>query len=99
MFSILLIDPSGETLQHRFSLRFNEKLILKHEIPLGRGLVGHAAESKQAVPVRYVTKEGRYGESKRKTRSDVAIRLVYKDKVFGVRDLDHPRRGFFTEEH
>src|SRR6202047_2768863 len=40
MFSILLIDPSGETLQHRFSLRFNEKLILKHEIPLGRGLVG-----------------------------------------------------------
>ncbi len=47
MFSILLIDPSGETLQHRFSLRFNEKLILKHEIPLGRGLVGSAAESKQ----------------------------------------------------
>ncbi len=49
MFSILLLDSSGEKLQHRFSLRFNENIHLKHEIPLGRGLVGAAAESKQAV--------------------------------------------------
>ena len=35
MFSILLLDPSGEKLQHRFSLRFNENIHLKHEIPLG----------------------------------------------------------------
>ena len=45
MFSILLLDATGEKLQHRFSLRFNENIHLKHEIPLGRGLVGYAAES------------------------------------------------------
>src|SRR6202161_1472335 len=45
MFSILLLDSSGEKLQHRFSLRFNENVHLKHEIPLGRGLVGWAAET------------------------------------------------------
>ena len=28
------------TLQHRFSLRFKENVQFKHEIPLGRGLVG-----------------------------------------------------------
>src|ERR1700731_4845624 len=99
MFSILLIDPSGETLQHRFSLRFNEKLILKHEIPLGRGLVGAAAESKQAVLVPDVTKDARYVEANPETRSELAIPLVYKDKVIGVVDLEHTRRGFFTEEH
>src|SRR5579864_4913188 len=44
MFSILLVDASGEKLEHRFSLRFNENIHLKHEIPLGRGLVGAAAE-------------------------------------------------------
>src|SRR3984893_4119638 len=30
MFSILLLDASGEKLQHRFSLRFNENIHLKH---------------------------------------------------------------------
>src|ERR1700734_1446690 len=47
MFSILLLDASGEKLQHRFSLRFNENIHLKHEVPLGRGLVGFAAQSKE----------------------------------------------------
>src|SRR5579864_7767560 len=32
MFSILLLDSSGEKLQHRFSLRFNENIHLKHAI-------------------------------------------------------------------
>ncbi len=30
MFSILLLDSSGENLQHRFSLRFNENVHVKH---------------------------------------------------------------------
>src|SRR6266702_5654049 len=55
MFSILLVDQAGEKLQHRFSLRFNENIHLKHEIPLGRGLVGYAAQTQQAVLVPDVT--------------------------------------------
>src|ERR1700719_1387211 len=99
MFSILLLDPAGEKLQHRFSLRFNENIHLKHEIPLGLGLVGHAAESKEAVLVPDVTKDERYVEANPETRSELAVPLVYKDKVIGVLDLEHTRRGFFTEEH
>ncbi|HET6181527.1 MAG TPA: GAF domain-containing protein [Candidatus Sulfotelmatobacter sp.] len=99
MFSILLLDPTGEKLQHRFSLRFNENIHLKHEIPLGRGLVGAAAESKQAVLVPDVTKDSRYVEANPETRSELAIPLIYKGKVIGVLDLEHTRRGFFTEEH
>src|SRR5207244_5876793 len=49
MFSILLVDPSGQKLQHRFALRFGENIQLKHDIPLGRGIVGSAAQQKQAV--------------------------------------------------
>ena len=37
MFSILLMDASGEKLQHRFSLRFQENIHLKHDIPMGEG--------------------------------------------------------------
>jgi len=99
MFSILLLDSSGEKLQHRFSLRFNESIHLKHEIPLGRGLVGAAAESRQSVLAPDVKKDPRYVEVNPETRSELAVPLIYKDKVIGVLDLEHTRRGFFTEEH
>jgi sigma-B regulation protein RsbU (phosphoserine phosphatase) len=99
MFSILLLDATGEKLQHRFSLRFNENIHLKHEIPLGRGLVGIAAENKQAVLVPDVTKDPRYIVANPETRSELAVPLMYKGKMVGVLDLEHTRRGFFTEEH
>jgi phosphoserine phosphatase RsbU/P len=99
MFSILLLDPSGQKLQHRFALRFNENIHLKHEIPMGRGLVGYAAESKETVLVPDVTKDPRYVEANPETRSELVIPLVYKSKVIGVLDLEHTRRGFFTDEH
>jgi sigma-B regulation protein RsbU (phosphoserine phosphatase) len=99
MFSILLLDPSGQKLQHRFSLRFNENIHLKHEIPIGRGLVGYAAESKESVLVPDVTKDPRYVEANPETRSELVVPLVYKSKVVGVLDLEHTRPGFFTDEH
>ena len=99
MFSILLLDATGEKLQHRFSLRFNENIQLKHEIPLGRGLVGYAAETKQAVVIPDVTKDPRYIEANPETRSELVVPLIYKDKVIGVLDLEHTRSGFFTEDH
>ncbi len=99
MFSILLLDSSGEKLQHRFSLRFNENVHLKQEIPLGHGLVGHAAQSRQAILVPDVSKDPRYILLNPETRSELAVPLIYKDKVIGVLDLEHTRRGFFTDDH
>jgi len=99
MFSILLLDSSGEKLQHRFSLRFHENIHLKHEVPLGRGVVGYAVETKQAVLVPDVCKDPRYVEANPETRSELAVPLIYKDKVIGVLDLEHTRRGFFTDDH
>jgi sigma-B regulation protein RsbU (phosphoserine phosphatase) len=99
MFSILLLDSAGEKLQHRFSLRFNENVHLKNDIPLGHGLVGHAAETRHAVLVPDVSKDPRYIEGNPETRSELAVPLIYKDKVIGVLDLEHTRRGFFTDDH
>src|ERR1700730_620252 len=99
MFSILLLDSAGEKLQHRFSLRFNENVHLKNDIPLGRGLVGYAAQTRQAVLVPDVSKDPRYIEGNPETRSELAVPLIYKDKVIGVLDLEHTRRGFFTGDH
>ncbi len=99
MFSILLLDASGNVLQHRFSLRFKENVQLKHEIPLGVGLVGYAAQHGEAVLVPDVSKDPRYIPANPETRSELCIPLIYKDKVIGVLDIEHTRRGYFNEDH
>jgi len=62
-------------------------------------VVGHAAETRQAILVPDVCKDPRYIEGNPETRSELAVPLIYKDKVIGVLDLEHTRRGFFTDDH
>jgi sigma-B regulation protein RsbU (phosphoserine phosphatase) len=99
MFSILLVDEGGTKLQHRFSLRFKENIHLKHDIPMGQGLVGASAETGQPVLVPDVSKDQRYISVNPETRSELCVPLIYKDKVIGILDLEHTRRGYFTEDH
>ncbi|HEY1463633.1 MAG TPA: SpoIIE family protein phosphatase [Terriglobales bacterium] len=99
MFSILLLDESSKKLQHRFSLRFQENIHLKNDIAMDQGVVGYAASHRQAVLVPDVKKDSRYIMTNPETRSELAAPLIYKDKVIGVLDLEHTRRGFFTEDH
>src|SRR5215470_16384507 len=70
MFSILLLDEKKEKLVHRFSVRFKENVHLKHDIPLGRGLVGAAAVEKRAILVPDVRKDPRYINVNAETRSE-----------------------------
>ena len=99
MFSILLVDDTGQKLAHRFSLRFQESIHLKHDIPIGRGIVGAAVSERAAVLVPDVGKDPRYVMANPETKSELAVPLIYKDKVIGVLDLEHTRRGFFNEDH
>jgi len=46
-----------------------------------------------------VSKDPRYIKLNPETRSELAVPLIYKDKVIGVLDLEHTRRGFFTDDH
>jgi len=99
MFSIMLLDESGEKLQHRFSMRFKENVQLKHDVCTGTGIVGYAARHREPVLVPDVTRDSRYINVNPETRSELAVPLVYKEKVIGVLDLEHTRRGFFTDDH
>src|SRR4051812_27628511 len=99
MFSILLLDGTGQNLVHRFSLRFKENIQLKHDIPLGRGLVGAAAQLKQAILVPDVSKDPRYIMANPETKSELCVPLIHKGAVIGVLDLEHTRRNYFTEDH
>jgi sigma-B regulation protein RsbU (phosphoserine phosphatase) len=99
MFSVLLLDPAKTALQHRFAVRYGESVHLKHDIPVGTGLVGHAVAHKQPVLVADVKKDPRYIELNPETRSELCVPLIYKDQAIGVLDIEHTRRAYFTEDH
>jgi phosphoserine phosphatase RsbU/P len=99
MFSILLLDRSGTKLVHRFSLRFKESVQLKHDIPVGRGLVGYAAQHRETVLSPDVSKDTRYILLNPETKSEMCVPLIYKGDLIGILDLEHTRRNYFTDDH
>jgi sigma-B regulation protein RsbU (phosphoserine phosphatase) len=99
MFSILLVDEQRGVLVHRFSVRYQENIQLKHDIPVGRGLVGLAVDEKTAVLAPDVSKDPRYIQLNPETRSELVVPLIYKDRAIGVLDLENTRRNYYNEEH
>jgi sigma-B regulation protein RsbU (phosphoserine phosphatase) len=97
-FSILLLDAERKVLTHRFSERYDKRVVLDN-IPLGKGLTGAAAESRDIVRVTDTAVDPRYIASHPEIRSEIAVPLVVQDRVVGVMDLESERMGFFTEDH
>ena len=84
-FSILLVDAERRVLRHRFSQRYDERVNLDN-IPLGKGITGAAAESREPVRVADTLADPRYIASHPDIRSEVAIPLIAQDRVVGVMD-------------
>jgi sigma-B regulation protein RsbU (phosphoserine phosphatase) len=97
-FSILLVDPERKVLRHRFSQRYDQRVNLDN-IPMGKGLTGAAAESREIVRVVDTLADPRYIASHAEIRSEIAVPLIVQDRVVGVVNLESERIGYFTEDH
>jgi sigma-B regulation protein RsbU (phosphoserine phosphatase) len=95
-FSILLVD--GDVLRHRFSNRLDQRVRLDN-IPLGKGITGAAAQSREVVRVDDTLTDPRYISSHVGIRSELAVPLVMQDRTVGVINLESERVGYFTEDH
>lgn len=97
-FSILLVDESQHALRHRVSVRHDERVQIDN-VPLGKGITGAAAESREPVRVHDTATDPRYIASHPDIRSEIAVPLMVQDRVVGVMDLESDRVGFFSDEH
>jgi phosphoserine phosphatase RsbU/P len=97
-FSILLVDPDAKALRHLFSIRYDQRVNIDN-IPLGKGITGAAAESREVVRVHDTAADPRYISSHSDIRSEVAVPLIVQDRVVGVMDLESDRVGYFTDDH
>src|SRR5438270_1456168 len=96
-FSILSVDHEAKALKHLFSIRYDKRVNIDN-VPLGKGLTGAAAESREVVRVHDTAKDPRYIASHTDIRSEVAVPLIVQDRVVGVMDLESDRVGFFNDE-
>lgn len=97
-FSILLVDTDANALRHLFSVRYDQRVNIDN-IPLGKGITGAAAESREVVRVHDTATDPRYIASHPDIRSEVALPLIVQDRVVGVMDLESDRVGYFTDDH
>src|SRR5262249_23994680 len=95
IFSILLLDEERGELVLRKSDSWGATG-KKTRIPLGQGLTGTAALTKQPVLVGDVRADPRYLPLIPETRSELVVPLLHKDHVVGVFDLESSVLDRFT---
>jgi sigma-B regulation protein RsbU (phosphoserine phosphatase) len=97
-FSILAVDHDAKALRHLFSIRYDQRVNIDN-VPLGKGITGAAAESREVVRVHDTAKDPRYIASHPDIRSEIAVPLIAHDRVVGVMDLESDRVGYFSDDH
>ncbi|MGE5570602.1 MAG: SpoIIE family protein phosphatase [Rhodospirillales bacterium] len=96
--SILLVDQERQCLRHSFSVRYDQRVELDN-VPLGAGITGTAAASREVIRADNTLADPRYIPSHPDVRSEVAVPLIAHDRVVGVLDLESDRFAGFTDEH
>jgi ligand-binding sensor domain-containing protein/putative methionine-R-sulfoxide reductase with GAF domain len=69
------------------------------EIPVGQGITGTAALTKQTVLVGNTANDVRYIVDDARRLSELAVPIVHEGRLLGVIDSEHPRKNFFTPHH
>jgi sigma-B regulation protein RsbU (phosphoserine phosphatase) len=99
IFSILLYDENEKVFRHRVNVKFGQRVQEKFAVPAHEGIVGAAATMGRPVVVPDVRLDPRYLAINPETRSELAVPLIFKNRVLGVMDLESPQVSYFTPEH
>jgi phosphoserine phosphatase RsbU/P len=99
IFAILLVNEKAQDLRVRFSVGHPSEAVKSLRIRLTDGIVGRAVQTRRSVLVNDVSKDPTYIETVPGVRSELAVPLIFKNRVVGVIDLEAPWAGFFTEQH
>lgn len=98
IFAILLINERAQDLRMRFQVGHAPE-VERMRVKMGRGIVGQAALQRQSILIEDVTKAEHYIDVNPNVRSELAVPLIYKNKVIGVLDIESETAGYFTLEH
>jgi phosphoserine phosphatase RsbU/P len=98
IFAILLLDETGKELRMRFQIGHTPE-VERMKIPLGEGVIGKVAQTRQAILLNDVSTSADYIPANDKVRSELAVPLINKNRVVGVLDIESEEVDYFRPEH
>ena len=99
IFSILLYDEANNVFRRQVTVKFGQRVQEKFAVQAHEAIVGAAASLRRPVVVPDVTLDPRYVMVNPETRSELAVPMVYKNRVIGVMDLESPQLNYFAPDH
>ncbi len=98
IFAIFLLNDRTRELRMRFQIG-HTSLAERTRIPIGKGVVGQVALTRQPILLNDVSTADYYLDVNSEVRSELAVPLVAKNRLIGVLDLESTEPGYFTPEH
>jgi phosphoserine phosphatase RsbU/P len=98
IFAIFLLDESGGELRMRFQIGHTPE-VERTTVPVGQGIVGKVAQTRQAILLNDVSKSEDYIPANETVRSELAVPLINKNRVIGVLDIESEEVNYFRPEH
>lgn len=98
IFAILLLNDRTHELRMRFQIG-HTKEAERMRFPLGKGVIGQVALTRQAILLNDVSTSPVYIAANPDVRSELAVPLIAKNRLIGVIDLESEKAGYFRPEH
>ena len=95
---VLLLDQETQMLSFRFGIGCSRELTENWRFPVGQGIVGTAAATREAVRVSDTQNDPRYIKAVEAMRSELAVPLIVRNQVIGVLDIESTQLDYFTLE-
>ncbi len=98
IFAILLLNDRTHDLRMRFQIGHSPE-VQRARIPLGQGIVGQVALTRQALLINDVATVEGYIPANPEMRSELAVPLIAKNRLIGVMDLESEKPDHFRPDH
>jgi sigma-B regulation protein RsbU (phosphoserine phosphatase) len=98
IFTVMLLDEQHQMLFNRFTIGYSQEIRDNWRIPVGQGITGNAAASRQPIMAPDVRNDPRYINVIDSVRSELAVPLLFKQHVIGVIDMQSSQVDSFTSE-
>jgi sigma-B regulation protein RsbU (phosphoserine phosphatase) len=98
LFALLLYSEKAQGLRIRYARGHRDEVVRSLVIPLGEGLTGIAAETRQTVLSTDVRNDPRYLPAVDAVRSELAVPMILRGRLVGVIDVQSTRENAYAEQ-
>jgi phosphoserine phosphatase RsbU/P len=98
IFAIFLLNDRTHELRMRFQIGHTPEA-QRMRFPLGKGVVGQVAVTRQAMLLNDVSQSPAYLSANPDVKSELAVPLIAKNRLIGVMDIESEELNYFRPEH